>query len=64
MKKQSEITLTTLANAGELVQGLVRHVMGNEIADTFNGSPLTRQVLLDLAQTQFQAETAKFLGGR
>ena len=62
--KQSETTLVTLANAAELVRTVVQEIVGNEVADTLNGSPLTRAVLYDFAQTEFQAATAKYLGGR
>lgn len=64
MKKASESTIQTLANGGELVQAVVRHVVGNDVADVLNGSPLTRQVLLELAQIEFQSATNKYLGGR
>lgn len=60
-RKESQQTLTTLANAGELVRTIAQGVMGNDIADTFNGSPLTRGVLYNLAQTQFQGTVANYL---
>jgi hypothetical protein len=59
---QSQQTLTTLANAGELVANIAQGVIGNEVADSFNGSPLTRAVVYQLAQTQFQATVSKSLG--
>lgn len=61
---QSETTLVTLANAAELVRHVVQGVVGNEVADTMNGSPLTRQVIYDFAQSEFQTAIAKFLGGK
>lgn len=60
--KSSQQTLVTLANAGELVNNIAQGVIGNEVADTFNGSPLTRAVVYNLAQTQFQASVAKHTG--
>lgn len=57
---QSERTLVTLANASELVNNVAHNIMGNEVADTFGGSPLTRSVLYSLAQTQFQAAFSKY----
>ena len=59
---KSQQTLTTLANAGELVANIAQGVIGNEVADSFNGSPLTRAVVYNLAQTQFQAAVSKHLG--
>lgn len=59
--RESQQSLTTLANAGELVGIIAQGVVGNEVADTFNGSPLTRAVLHNLAQTKFQASLAKYL---
>jgi hypothetical protein len=61
---KSQQTLTTLANAGELVNAIVQGVIGNEVADTFNGSPLSRGVVYQLAQTQFQAKVAKHTGAQ
>ena len=63
LKKDSQQTLVTLANGAELVRSIAQGVMGNEVADTFQGSALTRGVLLNLAQTQFQAAVAPYVGG-
>ena len=62
--RESQQTLTTLANAGELAQCIAKNVMGNEVADSFNGSPLTRGVLYTLAQTKFHAALAKNIQAR
>ena len=59
---QSEQTLVTLANASELVNNIAQGILGNEVADTFAGSPLSRTVIYNLAQTQFQATLAKHMG--
>lgn len=59
--RQSERTLVTLANASELVAHVVKGVVGNEIADTFDGSPLTRSTLNTLSQTKFQAALDNYL---
>lgn len=59
---QSERTLVTLANASELVNNIAQGVLGNEVADTFGGSPLTHAIVYTLAQTQFQAAVAKYIG--
>ena len=60
---RSQETLVTLANGAELVNNIVQGIVGNDIADTFAGSPLTRAVVYNLAQTEFQAAAAKYLGG-
>lgn len=52
--QQSEKTLVVLANASELVCCIAQGVIGNEVADTFNGSPLTREVIYQSAQAQCQ----------
>jgi hypothetical protein len=64
MKMQgSEQTLVVLANAGELVSAIANEVMGNEVADSFAGSPLTRGIVYNMAQTQFKSTVSKYLGG-
>ena len=59
---ESEQTLVTLANASEQVVRVSQQVIGNEVADTFNGSPLTTDLLHHLAQTTFQGSLSKHLG--
>ena len=39
---QSISTLVTLANANELAATIVLGVVGNDVADTINNSPLTK----------------------
>lgn len=62
--KATEKTILSLANAGELVQNVVRNVVGNEIADTLDGTTLSRGMLYELSQTSFQSHLSKYLGGR
>lgn len=62
--KKSERTLVTLANASELVVGISQAVVGNEVADTFNGSPITRSMIHQLAQTKFQQKVSAFTGAK
>lgn len=62
--QQSTQTLVTLANAGELVNQIAQGVMGNEVADTFGGSPLSHAIVYNLAQTQFQSAVSKHLGAK
>ena len=59
---ESERTLVTLANASELVISITQNVVGNDIADTFNGSPLSRELIHSLAQTSFRAAINKSTG--
>lgn len=56
--RDSERTLVTLANAGELVRHITKAVVGDELADT---SSLTRDALLNLAQVKFQAHLSPLL---
>lgn len=60
--KQSEQTLVTLANATQLVRNIAQGVLGNDIASTFAGSDITRQVIDNNAQSHFQAAVAPYTG--
>ena len=46
-------TLATLANANELVRYVAQEVVGNEVADTINGSPISRDTIYALSQAAF-----------
>ena len=46
-------TLATLANANELVRFVAQEVVGNEVADTINGSPISQETIYSLAQASF-----------
>jgi hypothetical protein len=63
-RRESTNTLVTLANAGELVSNIAAGVLGNDVADTFNGSPLTTSVVQNIAQTQFQNALSKYIGDK
>ncbi|WP_233874995.1 hypothetical protein [Paraburkholderia adhaesiva] len=58
---ESEKTLVTLANATTLVRSIVQGVVGNDLADTFAGTPLTNDVIDQLAQARFQAAVQQYL---
>jgi hypothetical protein len=58
---QTQQTVTTLGNAADLTYNVVNGVLGNDVADTFNGSPLTRQVIYNLALARIQLRLAPFL---
>lgn len=55
MKNQQSVnSVITLGVAGHLVSAIVQGVVGNEVADTLQGSEVTSELLQDLAQTEFQ----------
>jgi len=60
--RESEQTVVVLANAGDLVLRISQQVLGNEVADTFNGSPLNAALIQNLAQTKFQQAITKQIG--
>ena len=52
--------MTVLGNANELLVGVISELAGNDIADSLNGSPLTRATIISIAQSTFkQALTGK-----
>lgn len=57
-----ETTLKTLGNAVELATSVVQDVVGNDIADSLNGTPLTNVLIADVVESRFTAELAKYLG--
>jgi hypothetical protein len=61
--KNCQQTVVALGNMNELVYNIVERIMGNEIADTFEGSDLTRGTIYNIAQAQAQAQVAPYLGG-
>ena len=44
-------TLATLGNANELVRCVAQEVVGNEVADTINGSPISQSTIYALSQS-------------
>jgi hypothetical protein len=60
--QDSHRTVATLGNAAELVAAIVQGVVGNDVADTIDGSPLTRGTIFNLAQLKFQESAGKVLG--
>ena len=55
-------TITTLANANDLVAAIVLNVVGNDVADTINDSPLTKEVIFTMTQSHIQKDLSKSLG--
>lgn len=60
----SVTTAVSLANGADLVANIAMGVIGNEVANTFNGVPLTRAAIYELAQVSFQAKVATYQGDR
>lgn len=58
---QTQQTVVTVGNACELVFGIMKGVMGNDVADTFNGSPLTRQAINNITLARLQKKLAPHL---
>lgn len=52
--KDSVTTAVTLAAAGELVAAIAGHVVGKEVADNVAGAPLNKEMMLNLAQSEFE----------
>jgi hypothetical protein len=61
--QDSHRTVCTLANAAELVAAIAQGIVGNDVADTIDGSPLTRATIFNLAQLNFQENLGTYLGG-
>jgi hypothetical protein len=62
MKNRDSVsTLVSLANGGELVRHVTRAVIGDECADSIDGTPLSRDTLLSLAQVKFQARLSSYV---
>lgn len=49
-------TVTTLANGSTLAAKIAQSVIGSDVADTINGSALTRDVIYSLALSRFQTK--------
>ena len=59
-----DMTRVTLANASELVTHIVLGVVGNDVADSIEGQPLTRDAISSLAQARFKGALQPHLGGK
>lgn len=60
--RESATTLVTLANASQLTAAIVQGVVGNELADSLGGQPLTQETIYQLTQTKIQSHLASHLG--
>ena len=59
---QTVVTLVTLGNAAEVVARTAERVLGGEVADTFGGTPLTREIIYQQAHSSIEKALAKKLG--
>ncbi len=60
--RESERTVVTLANGVNLVAQVVRRVVGDEVADMYDGASLTLDVTQRLAAVKFKSELTDYLG--
>lgn len=60
--RETERTMVTLGNGVELVCQIAKAVVGEEVADMYDGSPLTNDVIRRLAAVKFQGHLSKFVG--
>ena len=54
-------TFDALASANELAAMVIMNVVGNELADSIEGSPLTRRQVFAMMQTKVQSTFATTL---
>lgn len=59
---ESQETVVTLGNAANLAAEIICGVVGNELADTISGCPITRQTVYDLALAKFQVRLNPTIG--
>lgn len=57
-------TVVTLANAGELVCGIAKEVLGNDVADMVDGNELVPAVVRSIALTEIQSKFTNYRGGQ
>lgn len=55
-------TIVTLGNAAEVVAKVAEKVLGQEVANTFGGSPLSKELVNQLSMSVFQKKVATVLG--
>ena len=55
MKQRSKDTVLALANATAVATGIVHHISGKGVADTLNGSKVSRSVLAGLIASRIHA---------
>lgn len=60
--KQSVVTASTLANAAELTAAIASEILGGEVAETFAGAPLNKDMLHQLSMSVFQKKINHITG--
>jgi hypothetical protein len=61
MKNLSSLqTVLTVANAAELTAAIAKEVLGNDVADSVEGSELTSDVVRDIAVAQIQQNLSTY----
>jgi hypothetical protein len=59
--RETEKTLVTLANATELTRVIIQGVVGNDVADTIEGSSLTGDLINEITLARFQSSLKPFV---
>lgn len=59
--RETEKTLVTLANATELTRVIIQGVVGNDVADTIEGSSLTGDLINEISLARFQQGLKPFV---
>lgn len=63
MQTNSAMTTVVLANACELVYSVFSNVAGNDVANSINGSMMTRDLVNQVTLAQIKNNLAKSTGG-
>lgn len=61
-KPQSITTLLTATNAAELICAVSEKVLGDDVATSFAGAELNKQMISQLAQSVFEREISQSMG--
>lgn len=56
-------TFVVLSNAAELATTIAQGVVGDDLAETFNGAPFTADVIRDLAVVKINNNLFPIIGG-
>ena len=60
MSPQSKSTVQVIANAAALISGIVQEVSGHEVANSLNGSPLSRAALASLISSRIHKNFSNY----
>lgn len=60
--RETERTVVTLANGVDFVAQVAKKVVGEEVADMYDGAPLTMDVMHRLAAVKFKSLLADKVG--